>query len=329
VEYSTSSLPGGDLPPADGTTTYYLVSPAGRKYAFYVTPSQTPYPRYELVDWSGDRRRILIQRTSGSTERSPYEQVSLATGTVLSRFILRGNVLAADYARPDGDSLIVMTYRSPAGVFRYDLAGHPERRLAGGYFSSMLESPGGSYVVAGTQAGLDVISGTGGVIRRLRVPARVILCGPVRWWSGTTLLAYCVGKGPYSTERLWLFPLDGARPTPLTPALRPHGLFSGYVDAWRIGGRLYLQADNAHDTLSIVQQFRGGSRRTIRIPGPAGVSDCIVTARAGRLLLQSAIGPGGPSSLFWFSPPTHAVRFVFRTPAGTYGVAGVIPYGSG
>ena len=79
--------------------------------------------------------------------------------------------------------------------------------------------------------------------------------------------------------------------------------------------------------LSIVRQSPDGTRRTILVPGPAGVSDAIITAYRGRLLLQSDIGPGGPSSLFWFNPSTRSIRFLFRTPPARYGVAGVIAYG--
>lgn len=72
-----------------------------------------------------------------------------------------------------------------------------------------------------------------------------------------------------------------------------------------MGRGLYLQADDDRDTLSIVRQFCDGARRTLIVPGPAGVSDAIITAYAGRLLLWSNIGgPGGPSSLFWFNPVT-------------------------
>jgi hypothetical protein len=104
-------------------------------------------------------------------------------------------------------------------------------------------------------------------------------------------------------------------------------LFQGYVDAWRIGGRLYLEADNAREVGSIVRQDRDGSRHTISVPGPAGYSDNIETVFGGRLLLQSSTGAGGPSSLFWFNPATRSIQFIFRAPAQTYGVAGVIPYG--
>jgi len=63
------------------------------------------------------------------------------------------------------------------------------------------------------------------------------------------------------------------------------------------------------------------------VPGPAGVSDLIITAYHGRLLLESNVGPGGPGSLFWFNPATRSISFIFRAPPGTYGVYLAIAYG--
>jgi len=191
----------------------------------------------------------------------------------------------------------------------------------------VLDSPSGRFLLAGTGTGLARISGSGAITARIQIPGSE-LCGAARWWTTTTALADCFGTSPYSTERLWLVPSRSGTPRPLTPALRPHGLFQGYFDAWKVDRRLYLEADNAHDTLSIVRQFRHGARRTISVPGPARVSPAIVTAYRGRLLLQSNVGgPGGPSSLFWFNPVTRSIRFLIRAPAGTYGVFDAIAYG--
>jgi hypothetical protein len=171
------------------------------------------------------------------------------------------------------------------------------------------------------------ISNAGAITRRIAIPGKG-LCGPTRWWTATTALVSCFGAGTHNTDRLWLVPAArGGTPRPLTPALRPHGLFLNYVDAWTIGRKLYLQADNAHDTLFIVRQFPDGARRTITVPGRAGVSDAIITAYHGRLLLQSKIGLSGPSSLFWFNPATRSIRFIFRPSAGTRGVFTAIAYG--
>jgi hypothetical protein len=64
VEYTTAALPSAAKHP--GKSIFYLVSPAGRKYAFYVTSHAAAYPKLNLVDWSGDRQRILVERDSST-----------------------------------------------------------------------------------------------------------------------------------------------------------------------------------------------------------------------------------------------------------------------
>jgi len=274
--------------------------------------------------WSGDRQRILVQVVGSGVTGAPnvLEQISLDTGRVASRFKLPNQVVATQYTRPGGTSLLADDFAA-GSVDRYDLTGHLQRVFAPA--SAELPSPRGTFVVTGTKSGLDQISNTGIIMRRIRIQGD--LCGPVRWWTATTVLADCSAASESSTDRLWLVPLDGGPPVPATPALRPHGLFQGYVNAWRIGGRLYLEADNAREVVSIVRQDRDGSRHAISVPGPAGYSDDIATVFGGRLLLQSNLGIGGPWSLFWFNPATRTVSFIFRAPAHAYGVAGVIPYG--
>ena len=328
VQYSTAATSGSPK----GAATLYLVSPSGRKYPFYRTPPAA-FPSLSLIDWSGDRRRILVQQAgSGTSQRLTYEQISLATGTVVTRFSLPSEVMPLEYTRPRGSGFLATGFGSHLGDFRYDLAGHLRAKLAPGTnLFGLLDAPDGTFIAAGASAGIDLISNTGHIIRRIRIPvpkaASGQLCGPTRWWTRTALLARCFVLGPYDTERLWLVPLRGGAPKPLTPALRSHGLFLGYIDAWRLRGGLYLQADNAHDTLSIVRQFPDGTRLTIHIPGPAGISDFIATSRGPRLLLESGVGVSPSDSLFWYNPATRAIHYVFRTPPKTYGVAGVTTFG--
>ena len=325
VEYSGASLNGQ----TKARTTFYLVSPKGRRYAFYVTPTATAFPTLALLDWSGDRQRVLVYRDTGSgTTPTVVEQISLATGRVVSRFKLPASLLPAGYTRPRGQGILALGVDRP-GIYRYDLTGHLQRVLARRTWLDTLyalDSPAGTFLLAGTERTLLRISNAGAITRRIRVPNSKS-CSPARWWTATTALTICFGRSPDETDRLWLVSSRGGAPRPLTPVLRPHGLFEGFVDAWQLGGRLYLQADNARDTLSIVRQFADGTRRTITVPGPAGASDAIITAYHQRLLLESGIGPGGPSSLSWFSPVTRTDRIIFRAPAGTYGVAGAIAYG--
>ena len=329
VLYSTAAVSGA----VKGPTTLYLVSPSGRKFPFYRT-APTAFPDITLIDWSGDRRRILVQQTgSGNQRRLTYEQISLATGTVVTRFSLPSEVEPYEYTRPRGSGFLADGFGSHAGYFRYDLTGHVRANLAPRTFLDGVHgAPDGSFLVAGTRDGIDLISNAGHITGQVRIPApkpaSKQFCAPTRWWTRTTLLADCFPPGPYDTDRLWLVPLHGGAPSPLTPALRPHGLFQGYVDAWRLPSGLYLQADNAHDTLSIVRQARDGTRHTIHIPRPAGTSDLITTTLGPRMLLWSGVGISPTGSLFWYNPATRTLRYLFRTPPGTYGVAGVLTSGS-
>jgi hypothetical protein len=326
AEYSAASLHGGGT----ARTVFYLVSPSGHRYPFYSTPSATAYPELALLDWSGDRRRILVYRDdSGGTMPIVMEQISLVTGTVVSQFKLPATVLPQGYTRPGGASILAAGFGKP-GIYRYTLTGRLQRVLAHrtrlGIFKT-LDAPAGGFLLAGTVTRLLRITSSGAITRRIRIPGSE-LCAPARWWTATTALVNCFGTVPYRTERLWLVPAGSGTPKPLTPALRPHGQFFGYVDAWTTDGGLYLQADDDTSTLSIVRQSADGARHSITVPGPAGVSDAIITAYRGQLMLQSNIGgPGGPSSLFWFNPVTRSVRFIVRARPATYGVYGVIPYG--
>jgi hypothetical protein len=153
-----------------GAPGVYLVSPQGRKYEFYRSPTATVLPQFGLVDWSGDRRRILVYPPDAGRGPLPVEQISLATGTVISRFRLPGDALPDSHTRPAGYSL--------------------------------------------------------------------------------------------------------------------------------------------------------------HIPGSAGAGDWIVTRQARWLLVESGLPAGGPGSLFWYSPATRSIRFVFRPPPGRCGVFDAIPYDS-
>jgi hypothetical protein len=324
VEYSAAPLDGG----TKAKTGFYLVTPQGRKYRFYLTPTATAYQTLALLDWSGDRRRILVYSdNTGGSSPTMMEQISLVTGTVVSRFRLPASVLPDAYTRPRGDSMLAVGLNKP-GIYRYSLTGKLRQVLTRRQLGVLktLDSRSGAFLLAGTPTQLLRISTTGAVTRRIRIPDSSF-CGPARWWTATTALVDCYGKGPDNTERLWLVPAAGGAPRPLTPALPPLGHFQGYVGAWTVGTRLYLQAEDDLSNLSIVQQSRDGARQTITVPGPAGNSDAIITAHAGQLLLWSNIGPGGPSSLFWFNPMTRAVRFLFRAKQGTAGISGVVAYG--
>jgi hypothetical protein len=326
VEYSTASTSGSHRGPA----TIYLVSPSGRRYPFYRTAPMKS-PGLLLIDWSGDRRRILVRTGSLNQPRVAYEQISLATGAVVTKFSLPKLLMPVGYTRPRGSGLLVMGPTTFHRGFRYDLAGHLRATLApGAKLFGLLDSPDGTFIVAGTTAGVDLISNAGHVTRRIEIPipkpASQQVCGLIRWWTRTSLLADCSVFGA-STQRFWLVPVRGGTPRPLTPAVRPDSIREFFNNVWRLPSGLYLQADNLRNRLSIVRQAADGKRHTIHIPGPAGLNDFIVGSLGARLLIASGTGQQPSESLLWYNPATRAIRYVFRTPPKAYGVAGVVSFG--
>jgi hypothetical protein len=248
---------------------------------------------------------------------------------VISRFTVRSiSGGPFEYTTPRGSSVLTLL-PGKKGIFRYGLAGHLQRRLdPRAYFDSFLDAPSGQFVMAGDNetGGIDQISNICTVIRRTGIRGG---CEPARWWTATSLVAACFLSGINRPVRLWLIPSGGGSPTALTPRLRMTRRFLGYADAFRARRTLYLQALIFPNLRSIVRLDRDGTRHTISVPGPAGVSPQIITARNGRLLLQSRVGTKspGPSSLFWFNPATHGIQYLIRTPPGAYGVCGAIVLG--
>ena len=318
VEYSAAQLLG-----SPGRTTFYLVSPAGRKYPFYATRPES-VPDLEPLDWSGDRQRIVADFLDSNDQRVRYEQISLVTGTVTTRFSLPFDLLGIEYARPRGSSFLVLGSGTGPWLYRYSLTGKRLRSLnPKATLSAPLQAPDGKFFVAGTRKGLDQISPSGTITRHFRIPTPTT-CNAVRWWNRLTVLAYCFGRSPSDSDRLWLVPLGGAAPRSLTPIRR--SLSPGYYDAFHLPSGIYLNAANG-SKLFIVRQSRDGREHTVHIAGRAGIGDAMVTSRGSRLLIWSGIGVSQSNSLFWYNPTTHAIRYVFRTPPGRFGVSGVIPYG--
>jgi hypothetical protein len=70
--------------------------------------------------------------------------------------------------------------------------------------------PARPFIVAGSRTGLDVISNSGTLTRRIAVPAPVLSCAAARWRPATTVLALCLGRAPYATSRLWLLSAEPA-----------------------------------------------------------------------------------------------------------------------
>jgi hypothetical protein len=317
VQYSTGTqVPGHPSQDKVGRQTLYLVSPQGKKYAFYSWKTSGPVPY--LIDWSGDRQRVLLKTQPDYTAAAVLEQVSLVTGKVIGKFTLPREMFPIGYTKPDGLNLLAVT--ESGKLIRYDLQGHQQKVLgqADKADISALYTPDGTAVIAGIARGLEEVSNVGGIIKRLPAPASYSYCAPVRWWKAGTVLATCFTKrGP---QRLWLFNFGTGRVTALTSASIPVAEDGG----WPLGGKLYLNV--AAGCQFIDQVNRGNSVHRVRVPGSP--SAIIVGSVAGRLLvLGSRQCYYADKSLLSYNPATHAVKYVFNPTGNTIGVISAAPFG--
>src|SRR5580658_8776445 len=111
--------PGRYAPSAQAAaSTLYLFSPGGERYRLHHwTTTKIPG---ELIDWSGDKQRALIETGTGT-----LEQLQLATGKIL-RIRLPRQSLPFAYTRPAGHGLLASREQGPRHqleLARYTLHG--------------------------------------------------------------------------------------------------------------------------------------------------------------------------------------------------------------
>ncbi len=328
-EYSGSTTPQAKRA-VKGAEALYLTSPQGKSYPFYTWPASYSGPAYSLVDWSGDRQRVLVAAYSPLPGKPvQLEQISLATGKVVGKFTLPSEAGALGYTRPSGLNLLAMLpHGDTEQVVRYNLAGRLQTVLASGKaLTGAIDSPDGTSVIVGTSSGLEQVGNTGSSVRRFSAPVPVTGCDPVRWWSSSTVLAWCSARGIRYYPRLWLFPVGGGKVTALTPQREGHGPDYGDVEAWRLStGDLYLKATGAGCSEFIGWQWQNGTLHQVAVPGTAN-NNTVVTGFGSRLLVQAANAcPGGGNSLLWVDPITSAIQFVFPAEPDLDGVVAVVPF---
>lgn len=305
--------------PKAAAAVLYLFGPAGGRYRLYRWPV-TRNPPF-LADWSGDKTRALISTAAGAVE-----QVVLATGKVTG-LRLPGQVQVIGYTRPGGRGLLGWR---PAGsgfeLARYRLNGRLAKVLVGDAQTvTAVYSPAGTTLAVGARHGVWLVSSHGGVIRVLPVPGTSGRCFPSRWWNSAVILASCQGAGS-SRSRLWLVPASGSRPAPLTAQRGRHSPDPGDIGAWRLRGRLYLQALTSSGSGRIFRQAADGQAVPIAVPRTAG-NNWILAARGSRLLLSAVTACSDSASLLWFTPATRREQTLISAPHGLAGVLGAVPYG--
>ena len=325
AEYSTGRPPatvtGGVVKAYQ--VTLYLISPAGARYAVHswTGPATVPY----LIAWSGDKTRALLDFSAGK-----YEQLTLATGKFTTG-TLAGGAQPMGYTLPGGADIYGVTEGlSSDAVARYSQAGKQLKLLTRGADENVAvyAANGATLAVSGAK-GLELVSNGGGVIRSLPVPGTdtAIGCDPARWWNATTVLTQCIAKNT-GEPRLWLVPVNGKKPTALTPQRGAKGPDLGDVGAWQLSSGLYLQSLGACGTVQIFKQAANGSLSAVVPPHTAGNNNLIVTSVGPRLLLDAQTGCPGSLSLLWYNPATKAEQWLLHSPAADAGVIGVIAFNS-
>jgi hypothetical protein len=315
AEYSTAPVPPKK---GNGVTALYAVSPQGKKYKFYSWPARplSSTSNYYVVDWSGDKQRVLVTNSFGK-----YEQISLVTGKVIDSFKLPATVSAISYTRPDGLNVLT-TGTDGIGARRYDFTGKLQQVLATKGFNS-IEAPDGTSVIVGTNSGIEQVSNSGVLIKQLHPTVSVDGCYPLRWWTASTVLADCNAKHGPSLPRLWLFPVNGGQATALTAQRSGHDKDQGDLDAWKLSSGVYTQAAIACGVVAIAKQ----SGQLDNPPSLHFGSYTIITGHGSSLLVQADSGCSPGASLLWYNPSSKKVSWVFHTPGKVIGVEAVVPFG--
>jgi hypothetical protein len=323
LAYYSADQSGEGVKPKAGASRLYLVDPGGGRYSLAAFAARSAASQWQLQDWSGDTRRALFT-SGGFGTRQQVHQLQLSSGRI-STFSLPANVSAIGYTRPDGLNILAgkgQSY-SPGTLQRYNLSGHLQKTLARVYdITQVASQPSGTTIAGSVRNGLELISNSGGFIRKLPVPGVRFGCIPVRWWTASTILASCAVSAP--GPQLWLVPASGARPSALTPARTSPTFDAGDFDAWQLSSGLYLDGYGACGSLVIGRQPAHGPEQMVSVPGSA--SSLIVTATRSSLMAERINGCMPGISLVWFNPVTRSMKVAVPVHGHQAGVVGLVPY---
>ncbi len=312
-------------------TTLFLVDPQGGRYLIATLPAPS---LYQLYDWSGDGRRVLIGTpTTGDQPKSQVEEIGLASGKVLSKFTSSGsNTFDTWYqfTRPDGLAVLRSSQNANGviSVSRLSLSGetqqtypvaHPTIASAN---SALLPSLDGTEMVVAADQGLALFANNGTFLKDIGPSAKA--CSPERWWGTTDLVASCESMASNSSAvpALWLVPDNGTAPTQLTFPKPPD---YGDVNGWKVGNAIYLQALGPCGTEFLARRLPNGATQQVPVPKAAN-DERVIGAWDTQVALQAVLGCGGGKSLFWFDPNTAKETPLLGSPLNGGGVLAAIAY---
>ena len=331
------SRPGVEPKPGEptretATTTLYLVDPAGVRYPITTFPPPGKLAAPKMVDWSSDGSHALFYGEYDKPQT--VIDVDLHTGTQTRVPIADGS---PRFARPDGTELLVTNhfgdYSVSARLARVDLAGkqqfaYPTDKLDSKFNGPSIFTPDGTRLVLGTSTGLVVMNNDGAVVSTLSVPDRSP-CTPVRFWDeqpGATVVAQCVPDRDRAS-RLWLVPIDGGTPTPLTaPKDGLTGPDYGDLDAWKLPTGTFVQAMGACGADFLARVNADGTTAEVDVPNTEG-SVGVLGANGGHLYLRAKAGCGGGQALIDYDPAANTSSVLLGGPLNGGGVDDARLYG--
>lgn len=323
----------GEATPYNSATTLYLVSPDGDRYAIttFEAPGETgSLPT--LVDWSGDGTRALFSRTGDDLT---VMEVDLRTGERTSFLVAGGYAATPRYTKPEGKAVLLPKSNdvdSPASLTRVDRSGklqltYPVDELGSEFNAEVLSSPDGTELMLGTDTGLAMMGNDGTPGKMLPVPD-ASHCTPTRWWDAGVAVARCNGTD-FSYSRLWLVPVDGSAPTPLTAENDgTQGPSVADLDAFKLPEGTFIQAaggcgmvflgklNEADGTTTAVDVPNVDEQRSVRV---LGVSD-------GHLQLQATLSCGSGETLLDYDPAAGTSTVLLGAEINGGGVVEALTY---
>lgn len=318
--------------PYNAATTLYLVSPEGARYA--ITTFEAPGENGSLpmlADWSGDGSRALFYRTGDDLT---VIEVDLHTGERTSFPVKGGYAVTPRYTRPEGKAVLLLKSNdaeSAASLRRVDLSGkqqltYPVDNLGGEFNASYLSTPDGTRLVLGTDTGLSMMGNDGTPGKQLPVPDAGN-CSPVRWWETDVALTRCYGP-EFSYSRLWLVPIDGTAPTPLTGKNDgTQGQDLGDLNAWQLPAGTFVQAAGGCGFVYLAKLTADGTTTPVSVPDVEDNHSVRVLGVAdGQLQLQATLSCGSGESLLEYDPASGTSTVLLGGDVNGGGVVDAMPY---
>jgi hypothetical protein len=260
--------------------------------------------------------------TEGSGSSSVITEVDLHSGAQRT-FTVDGSNIAPRYTRPEGKAVLLT---KSDGLERVDLAGnHQLTYPVGKDFHGYLATPDGTQLVWGTASGLALMGNDAAAGKDLPIDGQTD-CRPMRWWDArsTTVVAHC---GALSPSQLWLVPIDGGTPTPLTaPNDGQTGPDYEDLNAWQLPAGTYVQAAGGCGVVFLAKLNADGTTSRVSVPDVRSQSVEVVGVNGGDLHLQAMAGCGPGQSLLDYNPAAGTTTVLLGPPVNAGAVINALPY---